>query len=182
MILHDNPYMRQWWSGRKIIKAKFHTKLVLGRDTNLAKIWRRDLGEDMYCVQSDFSVQLKIQCAQGSRHKVIKVPEGFLTDLASVPRIGRMFISRAGVHTEAAVVHDFLYSAHKHLIEYIPYHTEKGKQTHKEFRRYADAVFLALMVECGSKKWRRLTAYWMVRLFGGSSYSARKLYDFKQDM
>ncbi|MEL6204374.1 MAG: DUF1353 domain-containing protein [Pseudomonadota bacterium] len=43
----------------------------------------------------------------GVDHEIV-VPQGMLTDLASVPRLFRGLISRTGPWVEAAVVHDFL--------------------------------------------------------------------------
>lgn len=44
----------------------------------------------------------------GSRGDVIDVPPGFVTDLATVPRMFRALIDVAGKHDRAAIVHDRL--------------------------------------------------------------------------
>lgn len=40
--------------------------------------------------------------------ELIIVPEGFITDLASIPRIFRFLIIKNGRHRAAAIVHDYL--------------------------------------------------------------------------
>lgn len=42
-------------------------------------------------------------------HTTIIVPTGFKTDLASIPQVLEILISRVGGYDEAAVLHDFLY-------------------------------------------------------------------------
>lgn len=42
----------------------------------------------------------------------LEVPEGFITDLASIPRIFQNILSVTGKSRRAAVGHDYLYSAH----------------------------------------------------------------------
>jgi len=42
--------------------------------------------------------------------KLIKVPAGFITDLASVPRLPLAYMLAGGKAQEPAVVHDYLYS------------------------------------------------------------------------
>ena len=39
---------------------------------------------------------------------LVTVPKGFITDLASIPRIARFFIIKNGRHRAAAIVHDYL--------------------------------------------------------------------------
>ncbi len=43
---------------------------------------------------------------------VITVPAGFVTDMASVPRIPIAFLLTADAGHEAAVIHDFAYTSH----------------------------------------------------------------------
>lgn len=46
---------------------------------------------------------------QGQSFKSVQVPEGFVTDLASIPRIFWQLLRPEGRHAYAAVVHDYLY-------------------------------------------------------------------------
>ena len=78
---------------------------------------------------------------------LIIVPDGFITDLASIPVIFRSFLLRKnGKHRLAAVVHDFLCRD-------------------KSFNRVlADKIFLEAMKLCGVSWLRRSLMYSAVRL------------------
>lgn len=82
----------------------------------------------------------------------ITVPAGFQTDLASVPRLPLVFLLTGGTSTEAAVVHDYLYSTH--LVD----------------RKTADAVLREASAVIGVPGWRRGLMWAGVRLFGGSHW------------
>ena len=86
---------------------------------------------------------------------VIRVPKGFRTDYASVPRIFRNIINSYGKHGRAAVVHDWLYS-----------NQCKIDITREE----ADKIFLEIMKECGVGSIKRNLMYRMVRIFGASHF------------
>jgi len=45
---------------------------------------------------------------------VVQVPDGFLTDLASVPRAVKSLVDTPSYWSQAAVVHDVLYYNHRH--------------------------------------------------------------------
>lgn len=85
-----------------------------------------------------------------SRH-YIKVPAGFKTDFASVPRF-LWFLPDWATYSKAPVLHDWLYK--KHLMS----------------RKGADEIFLeAMKVDWRNHKSRRWVAYleyWAVRIFG----------------
>jgi len=74
------------------------------------------------------------------------VPEGFVTDFASVPRPLWPIFPPTGIYDRAAVVHDYLCS----------------QDTCGRFM--ADAVFREAMRELGVPWWRRVAMYWGVRL------------------
>lgn len=86
----------------------------------------------------------------------IVVPKGFVTDYASIPRLFQLFLSKLGRHREAAVVHDYLYSAD----------TEYKNITRKE----ADVIFSDAMQDKQVPGWKRATMYRAVRLFGGGAF------------
>ena len=88
----------------------------------------------------------------------IVVPEGFITDLASVPWFARWYVSRDGNHTRAAVVHDYLYA---------PASEASFPDTS---RRTADRVFLEAMRVCGLRPTLALVLYSAVRIGGGLSF------------
>ena len=86
---------------------------------------------------------------------IVKVPKGFMTDYASVPRIFRNIVNTYGNHGRAAVVHDFLYS--KECVLEIT-------------REEADKIFLEIMEECQVNCIKRQFMYRTVRIFGKSHF------------
>lgn len=82
----------------------------------------------------------------------IKVPRGFVTDYASVPRVPIAYWLNGGTAKYPAVIHDYLYQK-------------------KDFPRAdADRVFLEAMQVNGQPAWRRYAMYLGVRVFGGTPY------------
>ena len=79
----------------------------------------------------------------------IVVPEGFETDLASIPAPFTPLIPVDGRHRAAAIVHDWL--------------CRRGEIE----RKTADRVFLEAMTVLQEKAWRRYTMYAAVRLYSG---------------
>jgi len=84
--------------------------------------------------------------------EVIKVPVGFLTDFASVPRILWNILPPYESYGKAAVLHDYLY------------------YTNKYPRKVCDDIFLEAMEVLKVPKWKRLVIYYSVRIFGGKYY------------
>lgn len=81
-------------------------------------------------------------------NKVISVPFGFKTDLASVPRIPIIYELTGNTASAAAVIHDYLY---------------KTKEVPKIL---ADAVFREASKATGVPFWRRSLMWFGVRIFG----------------
>lgn len=88
---------------------------------------------------------------------VLRVPEGFTTDFASVPRIFWALISPYGKAGKAAVVHDYLYHLNRVGLEVVT-------------RKQADGIFLQAMGVLGVAAWRKYPMYLAVRLFAGSGW------------
>lgn len=86
----------------------------------------------------------------------VKVPKGFETDFASVPRYLWAFFPPDGQYSQAAVTHDFLYQKMKDLTWVGP----------KRSRKECDQIFLEAMKELGVGVWKRQVMYRAVRLFG----------------
>ncbi|ECJ8609108.1 DUF1353 domain-containing protein [Salmonella enterica] len=84
---------------------------------------------------------------------VISVPAGFVTDLATVPRIFWILLPPDGKYAKAAIIHDYLY--------------DNALRTKYE----ADRIFLDGMAVLGVPKWKRMIMYWAVRLFGRGNYT-----------
>lgn len=87
----------------------------------------------------------------------IVVPEGFITDLASVPRLPFAYLLTGGKANAAAVVHDWLYS------------------TRKFDRATADAIFKEA-IRASGHGWFTQQLMWLgVRLGGGFVWGADNL-------
>jgi hypothetical protein len=87
----------------------------------------------------------------------IKVPAGFVTDGASIPRVFWNIFDPYGPYLKAAVVHDYLYS---------PLNDDY-------YRGEADCIFKEAMYNMGIGWPTRETIYRAVRLFGRSSFKAQ---------
>lgn len=86
----------------------------------------------------------------------VRVPAGFQTDGASVPRFFWRILPPMGRYWRPAVLHDYLYRA--------------GTCS----RFLADAVFRDAMRADGVSAWKRLAMYYAVRVFGGRSWRSRR--------
>lgn len=120
--------------------GKFHTKLVV------------EPAEDTEHGRSLWTLAAPLVYKSDSQLDAITVPEGFITDFASVPRIPLVYLIMNDVGQEAAVIHDYLYR-----FKSLP-------------RNEADAILCEALTDLGVSKWRR-TAMWLaVRAFGWSAY------------
>lgn len=91
----------------------------------------------------------------------VRVPQGFTTDLASVPWFARWYVSRDGEHTKPAVVHDWLYS-------------RASEADHPDItRRDADVVFWQALAARGIRPGAVWVLYLAVRLGGAGSFRRR---------
>jgi len=87
--------------------------------------------------------------------ELVVVPEGFVCDGPSVPRLPFAYlVCGGGVGEKAGVLHDYLYR------EGYP-------------RKKADGIFLDALDACGVPSWQRWPMYWAVRMFGGCHYRPR---------
>lgn len=82
----------------------------------------------------------------------IKVPEGFVTDFASVPRIFWIFLPPWGRYGKAAVLHDYMY------------------QNTLFIRLLCDSIFYEAMVVLKVPRWQRWLLYLGVRIGGWFPY------------
>lgn len=86
---------------------------------------------------------------------IVKVPPGFRTDFASIPKMFQSIISPVGKWSMAALFHDYIYS--------------------KEFegnisRKQADDMFYVLMRHCHTAKVTAWVMWAAVRMFGKWSW------------
>lgn len=105
--------------------------------------------------------------AKLSRRKkiAVAVPQGYVTDFASIPGFAQWMISPFGKHSEAAVVHDWLYTL--------------GDKGDKKGRRLADLTFKRALKIVGVGFFRRNIMYMAVRAGGASGYGLESDYDFR---
>jgi hypothetical protein len=87
------------------------------------------------------------------KEDIVIVPEGFITDFASVPVLFRGFFPKAGKYKDAAVVHDYLY------------------QYPRGNRKAMDALFSQAMADLKVNWFRRAIIYRAVRLGGGKTWN-----------
>ena len=104
-----------------------------------------------------------------SRVKKITVAQGFVTDLASVPRICWTFVAPWDV-ARAAIIHDLLY---KRIRQYRVKCSKSLKNYEdpkviREAKKAADDVFHMAMkdAEPSVARWKIAAAYYSVRMFG----------------
>lgn len=101
----------------------------------------------------------------GRRHIAVAVPQGYVTDFASIPGWIQWLIAPFGRHSEAAVVHDWLYTL--------------GTKGDSKARKLADQTFRRALAIVGVKLLRRNLMYWAVRLGGKSGFGLESDYDFR---
>jgi len=82
---------------------------------------------------------------------LITVPEGFHTDLASIPRGFRWLITGHGKDRWGSAVHDYLYSI-------------------RHDRKEADKIFREALLATGNGRFKVSTMYRAVRMGGGFAY------------
>ncbi|MHC4498620.1 MAG: DUF1353 domain-containing protein [Planctomycetota bacterium] len=88
--------------------------------------------------------------------ETIKVPAGFITDFASVPRLFWAFFPTWGKYGNAAVIHDYLY----------------WEQSYP--RERADGIFLEGMLVLGVEKGKAKLLYNAVKHFGKRAWGRNK--------
>jgi hypothetical protein len=88
--------------------------------------------------------------------KVFIVPEGFVTDFASVPRLPLAFLLTGDAAHSAAVIHDYAY------------------KTAIVDRETADAVFKEAAMVSGEPPWRATLMHWGVRLGGWIAWNKHR--------
>lgn len=152
----DSPYPNGPW--QTVSNFRYVSPLHLYRARRAIRFGSVKRGAD-YVVAEPYRVLIDVDGIT----KEIVVPQGMLTDLASVPKFARSIAGRVGRHLEASIVHDFLYIAWQDL---------DGHGANKEDRKFADQVFNEGMKAAQSRV--RGLIFRAVRLFGGGVF---KKYD-----
>ena len=146
------------------IMAEFNPprKWILGRDLSYTT---KDLSvEDIKALKG---VGVKVK-RDTNKTETIKVPTGFVTDLASVPRALWWAIAPFDV-ARAAIIHDLLY---KSIRQYRWKMKDKeDKELIKEAKIASDKVFKLAMEDADPKiaGWKIYSSWKAVDLFGNSS-------------
>lgn len=152
-----NPYPQS--PCEKISDFEYLGPLILYRAIDAVKM--RGGKEDAdYVLFRPYPVRFKVD---GKIHE-ITVPQGMLTDLASVPRIARSIIDRVGPHLEASIVHDFLYIAWQDI---------GGYSARTNDQAFADKVMRAALRAANIPERTILEIYGAVRTFGWFAFRER---------
>ena len=93
---------------------------------------------------------------------IISIPEGYETDLASIPRVFWRVIAPFELSIAAPLVHDYLYG------------NGGVAQNQVLNREETDKLFLDIMEAEGVSWWRRKIAYRAVRMFAGFAWRERE--------
>jgi hypothetical protein len=113
-----------------------------------------DAGKGKHVLHADFLARVFFD---GGEEEWIRVPMGFVTDFASVPRLPGAYLLFGGRANKSAVLHDFLY-------------------VERRDREFADAVFLCAMKN-EEPAWRRFAMWLGVRLGGWVAYANKPTKD-----
>lgn len=98
---------------------------------------------------------------------IIRIPAGFVTDFASIPRVLWNILPPTGRYGKAAVVHDWLYQT-------------RDAGTHKVWRDEADAVLREGMVALKVPWWQRWMIYVGIRIGGGVAWGHYRRLEFSR--
>jgi len=107
-----------------------------------------------WVLRKDFSYDV----GEEGSGETIKVPAGFITDFASVPRLFWIFFPKWGKYGNAAVIHDYLYWV----------------QESKYPKKKADEIFLEGMFVLNVKKCTAKILYWSVKYFACLAWKGNK--------
>jgi|SRR5882762_8854416 len=107
----------------------------------------------------------------------ITIPNGFVTDGASVPRFcwSLTGLLPSGVHLGAAVVHDYLYQRRGLLNDgelSVNIRDDQWLPVDQTWtREQCDNMFANIMTKAGETPWKNHAMYWAVRIFGGAAWN-----------
>lgn len=102
----------------------------------------------------------------------IRVPRGFVTDLASIPRWGWAILPPDGPWVKAAVIHDYLYSTGGTGV--WKKHPPSITRPEPYSRAEADRILDEAMESRGVGAVWRFVIYWAVRIGGGRGWRSSK--------
>lgn len=136
--------------------TKFNTSLKLEYDLEYSRVH----GKDYWSVIDGF-----IFYSEKTKYATkvwIEVPDGFLSDGASVPKPLWNWLPPLGLYGQAAVLHDFL--RHTLTVYLDGQINNREKQIFITIKE-SDQIFLEAMKVLGVSRFKRYTMYIFVRLF-----------------
>jgi hypothetical protein len=138
----------------KILKVEFDSYLET-----------REVADGIWELTEDFRVLIH------SDDKTIEVivSKGFVSDMASVPRLPFAYLLYGGIGNYAAVLHDGLYS-NSSLVRICDFDTQIPFNPDRAF---CDDAFQAGLEARGISAWKSKPMYWAVR-WKGDKYYQRK--------
>ena len=157
----SSPYPDSEDINKKIVQFKYISSLVLVRKPEAIK--RKSKRDPNYIVGKPYKAQYKLE--GDAQWRMIVVPAGMLTDLASVPRLARSFVGRVGRHLEAAILHDYLYGA---------WQDRDGGIPDPEEREFADRLFRAAMAAANVSWIKRGAIFKAVDWLGRRAFDSRE--------
>ena len=102
------------------------------------------VGKNLWGVKESFEYHVGTYPSK----EIIKVPIGFRTDFASIPRIFWFIISPIDKHGKAAVIHDYCYAEALYS------------------KKRCDEIFLEAMTVLGVNDTKKYIMYYTLRIFG----------------
>lgn len=97
--------------------------------------------------------------------RIIRVPAGFVTDLASIPAIARPIIPVNDLHREEAALHDYFYHRKGAIWD------REKKHSIYYTRQEVDLIFYQTLLESAVPKWKARAMCTAVNLFGWWAWS-----------
>ena len=150
-------YPKGW---QKVISLCYQSDICLTRRMRPARSRIRKGKVADFVVAAEYIVSVKFIDEFGNeRCCPIRVPKGFVTDLASLPWFARIIIDKAGRNLEASVVHDWCFVAWQ--VAGI-----KPNDLTEEMRLFADKTFLVALKKARVPCWRRWIMYLASRIGG----------------
>jgi len=117
--------------------------------------------------RSLWALQRPLTYRAGPKAEPIKVPAGYVTDLASIPRLVWSLYPPDGPWVKAAVVHDFLYDTQGDG----RWNRSRGVARRRPYsRKDADDILREGMADRGIGWWEQFVIWASVRLGGGGGW------------
>lgn len=117
--------------------------------------------------RSLWAIERPLTYRTGPGDETITVPAGYVTDLASIPRVVWSFYPPDGPWVKAAVVHDFLYDTQGDG----RWNKARGVVRARRYsRKESDDVLREGMADRGIGWWQQFVIWSSVRLGGGSGW------------